>query len=42
VPGADGPAFNAGFITVVPIDGNYTASSNLLQLIALLLGGLQP
>jgi len=42
VPGADGPAVEAGFITVVPIDGNYTAGNNLLFLIALLLGGLQP
>lgn len=42
VPGADGPAVNAGFVTVVPIDGNYTAGNNFLLLVALLLGGLQP
>lgn len=42
VPSADGPAFDAGFITVVPIDGDYTAKVNEWVTIFFLLFGLLP
>ncbi len=42
VPWADRTAFHAGYVTVVPIDGDYTAGRNPLILMYYLLHGLQP
>ena len=42
VPWADRTAFHAGYVTVVPIDGDYTAGQNALVLMYYLLYGLQP
>lgn len=42
VCGADGPAFEAGYVTIVPIDGDYTANYNVLLTMAFVLLGLQP
>lgn len=42
VRGADGPAFEAGFVTIVPIDGDYTANYGVLLTMAFVLLGLQP
>lgn len=42
VRGADGPAFETGFVTIVPIDGDYTSSFSVLQTMGLVLLALQP
>jgi len=42
VRGADGPAFEAGYVTIVPIDGDYTANGSVLLTMAFVLIGLQP
>jgi hypothetical protein len=42
VPYADRTAYHAGYVTVVPIDGDYTANYYSIVLMFYLLYGLQP
>ena len=42
VPAADTPAFDAGWITVVPIDGSYTSAATPWVTVLFILLGMQP